>query len=131
MYNYNFNLSKNKKVYFLSSKKIKMATYQSCLNDAMRLHRVDTPTEKCKHLAVSVYKMKQRYREHEEKKKNKSIVILTETPKEKPITKHSGDICQAITMKGKKCTFKAACGGFCKKHSKCATSVALGEKPSF
>lgn len=108
-----------------------MATYQSCLNDAMRLHRVDTPTEKCKHLAASVYKMKQRYREHEEKKKNKSIVILTETPKEKPITKQSGDICQAITMKGKKCTFKAACGGFCKKHSKCATPVALGEKPSF
>jgi len=40
-----------------------------------------------------------------------------EAPKQVVEQKYMGGICQSTTLKGKKCTFKATCGKFCKKHS--------------
>ena len=92
-------------------------SYEDCLRDAMRLHRVSTPDERCAHLARSVYKLKNRYREHEAHKKARSTMIITEAPKRQVEQKHTQNICQSTTLKGKRCTFKATCGNFCKKHS--------------
>ena len=92
-------------------------SYEDCLRDAMRLHRVSTPDERCEHLARSVFKMKSKYRQHETHKQARSLVVLTEAPKKIVEPKYTGNICQSMTLKGKKCTFKANCGKFCKKHS--------------
>lgn len=53
------------------------------------------------------------------RKQARSIIFLKEVPKAsrmpQPMTKHK---CQAVTMTGKPCAFKAtsSCGKFCKKH---------------
>jgi hypothetical protein len=92
-------------------------SYEDCLRDAMHLHRVSTPDERCEHLARSVYKMKSKYKQHEAHKKARSLVVLTEAPKQVVEQKYTTNICQSTTLKGKRCTFKATCGNFCKKHS--------------
>lgn len=61
--------------------------------------------------------MKNKYKQHEAHKKSRSLVVLTEAPKKVVEPKYVGNICQSLTLKGKKCTFKATCGNFCKKHS--------------
>lgn len=94
-----------------------MVSYQVCLEDAMKLLKMSTPNERCEQLARSVFKMKNKYKDHENKKRERSMVVITETPKPIVESKYSGNICQATTMKGKKCSFKATCGGFCKKHA--------------
>ena len=83
----------------------------------MRLHRVSTPDERCAHLARSVFRMKNKYREHEALKRERSMVVIAEAPKKVVEQKYTANICQSITLKGKRCTFKANCGKFCKKHS--------------
>ena len=105
-------------------------SYEDCLRDAMRLHRLSTPDERCEHLARSVFKMKNRYKKHEAHKKERSMVVITEAPKRVVEQKYTSNICQSTTLKGKKCTFKASCGNFCKKHSVSnrEMSVVLGKK---
>lgn len=104
-------------------------SYEDCLRDAMRLHKLSTPDERCAHLARSVFKMKSKYRQHEENKKGRSIKVIIEAPKHVVEQKHATNICQAMTLKGKKCAFKATCGSFCKKHSVAQKDVvALGKK---
>lgn len=100
-------------------------SYEECLRDAMRLHRVSTPDERCAHLARSVFKMKNRYKQHEAHKKERSMVVITEAPKRIVEQKYMGNICQSTTLKGKKCTFKATCGNFCKKHSVSNKEIAV------
>jgi hypothetical protein len=114
-------------------KKVKFnMSYEDCLRDAMRLHGVSSPDERCAHLARSVFKMKNRYRKHEEYKKSRSSVLITDAPKQVVEQKYTTNICQSTTLKGKRCTFKATCGNFCKKHSTKETpAVALGRKISF
>ena len=92
-------------------------SYEDCLRDAMRLHKVSTPDERCAHLARSMLKMKTKYKQHEEKKHARSVLVITEAPKHVVEQKHTTNICQSTTLKGKMCTFKATCGRFCKKHS--------------
>ena len=92
-------------------------SYEECLRDAMRLRDVSTPDERCAHLARSIFKMKIRYRQNEDKKKARSIVVITDAPKHLVEQKHTTNICQSMTLKGKRCGFKATCGNFCKKHS--------------
>lgn len=104
-------------------------SYEECLRDAMRLHMLSTPDERCAHLARSVFKMKNKYKQHEENKKGRSIQVIAEAPKHIVEQKHTINICQATTLKGKKCTFKATCGSFCKKHSVSKKDmIALGKK---
>ncbi len=92
-------------------------TYEDCLRDIMRLHKVCTPDERCERLARSVFKMREKYKQLEEQKKRRSMTVITITPEKVVEQKYSGKICQAFTLKGKKCTFKANCGNFCKKHN--------------
>ena len=107
----------------------KRMSYEECLRDAMRLHKVSTPDERCAHLARSMLKMKSKYRQHEERKQARSVMVITEAPKHFVENKHTTNICQSTTLKGKKCTFKATCGLYCKKHniSKKET-IVLGRK---
>lgn len=91
----------------------------------MRLHKISTPDERCAHLARSVFKMKNRYRVHEAHKKERSTMIISEAPKRQVEQKHAPNICQSTTLKGKRCTFKANCGNFCKKHSVSSKDVAV------
>lgn len=100
-------------------------SYEECLRDAMRLHKVSTPDERCAHLARSVFKMKNKYRQHAEYKKERSMVVITEAPKRLVEHKYTGNICQSTTLKGKRCTFKANCGNFCKKHSVSSKEIAV------
>lgn len=104
-------------------------SYEDCLRDAMRLHKVSTPDERCAHLARSMLKMKTKYKQHEEKKHARSVLVITEAPKHVVEQKHVTNICQSTTLKGKRCTFKATCGCFCKKHSISKKEiVVLGKK---
>ena len=104
-------------------------SYEDCLRDAMRLHKLSTPDERCAHLARSMLKMKSKYKQYEENKQERSITVITEAPKHLVEHKHITNICQSMTLKGKKCTFKATCGSFCKKHSVAKKDmVALGKK---
>jgi len=100
-------------------------SYEECLRDAMRLHKISTPDERCAHLARSVFRMKNRYRVHEAHKKERSTMIISEAPKRQVEQKHAQNICQSTTLKGKRCTFKANCGNFCKKHSVSSKDVAV------
>ena len=54
-------------------------------------------------------------------KKNRSMKVLTEVPKQVIAMKESvrAKTCQSETMSGKPCKFKAVseCGRYCKKHS--------------
>lgn len=104
-------------------------TYEACLRDAMRLHKVSVPDERCAHLARSVLKMKSKYKQHEDNKHARSILVITEAPKHVVEQKHVTNICQSTTLKGNRCTFKATCGCFCKKHSISKKgNVVLGKK---
>jgi hypothetical protein len=104
-------------------------SYEDCLRDAMRLQKVSTPDERCAHLARSMLKMKSKYSQHEEKKRARSVLVISEAPKHVAEQKHTTNICQSTTLKGKKCTFKAKYGCFCKKHSISTKEiVTLGKK---
>lgn len=92
-------------------------SYEDCLRDAMRIYRVSTPDERCEHLARSVLRMKNKYKQHELLKKERSITVITDAPIKTIEHKYAGSICQSTTLKGKRCTFKAICGKFCKKHN--------------
>ena len=63
-------------------------TYEACLHDAMRIHKVTTPDERCAHLARSMLKMKSKYTQHVEKKKARSVMVITEAPKHLVEQKH-------------------------------------------
>jgi hypothetical protein len=103
-------------------------SYNECLRDAMSIHNVSTPDERSAHLARSMLKMKNKYIHHANKKKDRSVVIITEPPKHIVEQKHTTNICQSTTLKGKRCSFKATNGCFCKKHSTAKDSVVLGNK---
>ena len=50
-------------------------------------------------------------------KKSKSIQIINFVPEQPTVQVSKVDNCEAITMTGKKCTFKALCGTkYCKRH---------------
>lgn len=101
-------------------------SYEDCLRDAMRLHGVSTPDERCAHLARSVYKMKIKYKEYADHKRARSLTVITDVPKRMVEQKYVSNICQSTTLKGLRCTFKATCGNFCKKHS--ISVITLGKK---
>lgn len=105
-------------------------TYEQCLHDAMRIHKLTAPDERCAHLARSMFKMKNKYAQHAEKKKAHAVVLIVEAPKHLVEMKHASNMCQSMTLKGKKCGFKATCGAFCKKHSVSKRDVVLGKKIS-
>jgi hypothetical protein len=73
-------------------------------------------------MARAVWKMNESYRKIKEERESKRIKIIDfkDLPK-KPAagTRQStaqAVTCQAITLSGRPCKFKATCGKFCKKH---------------
>lgn len=95
---------------------------------AMEILMIKIPDDRCMHLATSLQKMKNAYKRHENYKKSRTIVILEEAPKIVHQARHTVNICEAFTMKGTKCTFKAVNGCYCKKHSLSTGKPVLGKK---
>tara|TARA_X000000368_G_scaffold288538_1_gene229175 strand:+ start:167 stop:472 length:306 start_codon:yes stop_codon:yes gene_type:complete len=74
--------------------------------------------EKCERFARSIHKLREsrkKYDDKREKSKIKFIEVVPEKINHNNRTKTI--ICSAITMSGKRCTFKASCGKYCKKHT--------------
>jgi len=44
------------------------------------------------------------------------IQVIEKAPEKVVEKRHTVHTCQAVTLAGKPCGFKAVCGGFCKKH---------------
>lgn len=106
---------------------IRDTLWNACLSDATKMYRLREPNDKCYHLADATWKMKMRYKNLENKKKENSIVFLDAPPKEvAPEQRTNHKICQATTMTGKPCKFKAVCGNYCRKHK--VSSVGMGKK---
>jgi len=80
------------------------------------------------HLLRSVEKMRLSYKAHAERKRSHTIVFLDDVPERIIAKRNSGGICQALTMKGKKCSFRAVNGCFCKKHTLKDSEKVLGVK---
>jgi hypothetical protein len=95
---------------------------------AMNICGVIEPTEKSERLARALVNLKRNYNKHEEKRQARSIVFLEEAPKQEVVQKHTNYICKATTLKGKPCSFKAVCGGYCKKHGISMSGASLGKK---
>lgn len=87
-----------------------------------------TPDDRCMRLAISLQKMKNAYKRHEDHKNSRTIVVLEEAPKKIQQTRHVVNICEAVTMKGTRCTFKAVNGCYCKKHNLSTKKPVLGKK---
>jgi sulfatase maturation enzyme AslB (radical SAM superfamily) len=66
------------------------------------------------------------YKRHEEKKESRQVVVIDKIPEKQVTQRSQHKICQATTMSGKPCSFKAICGDFCKKHR--IDKVPIGKK---
>ena len=83
-------------------------TYDDCLRVSKTLKTSKkTPEE----MAIILDKMRKKKLECQ---KTKPIQVLDSAPKQD--TSEFRNICKAFTLSGKKCTFKAVCGDYCKKH---------------
>lgn len=73
-------------------------------------------------MARAVWKMNESYRKIKEEREAKRIKIIDFNDLPKRIATGpkkslaSNTTCQAITLSGRPCKFKATCGKFCKKH---------------
>lgn len=104
-------------------------SYQECLENAMRIRKVSSPDDECIHLAKGLVKLKRGYDTHAQKKRDRSAILILDTA---PVVEFklvkSSNICQSLTLKGKRCTFKAVCGNYCKKHNVKQDDMVLGKK---
>jgi len=112
---------------------IRDSLWEKCLADAVKLYRISEPDDKCIHLANATWVMKKKYKEAAQKKDDRKIIFINELETAKLVSdvknvsrSKSNNICQATTMSGKRCSFKAVCGQYCKKHN--VKSVQLGKK---
>jgi len=98
-------------------------TYDDCLRVSKTLKTSKkTPEE----MASILDKMRKKKLESQ---KTKPIQVLDSVPKQD--TSETRNICKAFTLSGKisgkKCTFKAVCGDYCKKHR--IDNQVLGTRP--
>jgi hypothetical protein len=105
---------------------IRDTMWNACLSDAVKMYRLREPNDKCYRLADATWKCKMAYIKHTNIKKKTAIVILESVPVVIQEQRTHHKICGAITMSGKKCGFKAACGEYCRKHK--VSSASLGDK---
>ena len=96
---------------------IRDSLWQTCLTDAIKMYQVSEANDKCYHLANATWVMKNKYKQAQNRKDNRKTIMIEKTPEVVNEQRTSKRICQAITMSGKSCSFKAVCGDFCKKHS--------------
>jgi len=71
--------------------------------------------------------MKMKYKQVEQKKNERQIILIDKAPTLVNEKRKHSNICLATTMSGKRCSFKAVCGEFCKKH-RVDKSGILGNK---
>ena len=95
---------------------IRDETWQQCLVSAVKMFRLSEPDDKCYRLADATWKCKMSYKRHEEKKESRQVVVIDKLPESVVTQRTQVKTCQATTMSGKPCSFKAVCGDFCKKH---------------
>jgi hypothetical protein len=76
-----------------------------------------TQNEMCERFARSIHKLRESRKEYDDKREKNKIKFLDVVPEKHIQNRHVNNICQAITMSGKKCSFRASCGVFCKKHA--------------
>lgn len=106
---------------------IRDTLWNACLSDATKMYRLREPNDKCYHLADATWKMKMRYKKMEEMKKSNATIMLDTPPKEVVTNQRKNlNICQATTMSGNPCKFKAVCGNYCRKHK--VSSAGMGKK---
>ena len=97
------------------------------MQTAMKILNKSKPDVDCENLARGINKMKQSYKTYESKKQSRSIIILEDIPVPQREQKHVDKTCQALTLKGVKCSFKAVNGCYCKKHSINENNNVLGK----
>jgi len=73
-------------------------------------------TEKCELFARSIHKLRESRKKYDDKREKSKIIFLDTVPDKHVVSRHKDLTCQAITMSGKKCSFKSTCGVYCKKH---------------
>jgi hypothetical protein len=102
---------------------VRDSLWERCLADAAKMYRISKPDEKCVKLANATWVMKKRYEEAANKKNNQKVHFITDIETSQIASENknvsrvkTANICSAITMSGKRCSFKAVCGDFCKKH---------------
>ena len=88
---------------------------QNDLNIARGLYK--TQDEKCERFARSIHKLRQARKEYDDKRENRKIKFIDSVPEKNIQNRTKNNTCQAITINGKKCSFKASCGIYCKKHA--------------
>lgn len=104
-----------------------MSTYKESVHSALLVSGRATVDDACEHLARSIFKMKNRYKELETKKKSRVAIVIDEVPTSIHEHKHVDKLCQASTLKGARCSFKAVNGCYCKKHSINGKVVPMGK----
>jgi len=105
---------------------IRDSVWERCLTDAVKMYRLSEPNDACYQLANATWVMKKRYREHENKKDSRKLIVIDKPPEVVNEQRTAKKTCCATTMSGKPCSFRAVCGDYCKKHS--VKNVALGTK---
>ena len=73
--------------------------------------------EKCERFARSIHKLRQSRKEYDDRRENRKIRVLENVPEKTHEKRYVMNMCQAMTSNGKRCTFKASCGNFCRKHA--------------
>lgn len=97
------------------------------IQSAMKMLNRSRPDGECEHLARSIIKMKQSYKKYENKKQSRTVIMLDEVPIQAREQKHVDRVCQALTLKGTRCSFKAVNDCYCKKHSISGKVITLGK----
>jgi len=93
---------------------IRDATWEQCMASAMKMYRVKEPDDRCYHLADATWKCKMSYKKHEQKKSDRQLIVLDRPPEVAVTSRTHAKTCQATTMTGKPCSFRAVCGDFAK-----------------
>ena len=95
---------------------------------AMEILGTRVVDDRVQRLAESLQKMKNSYAQHDKRKAERRVIVLDEVPKKVQETTRTSNMCNALTLKGKSCTFKAVNGCYCKKHTISKANIVLGKK---
>lgn len=105
---------------------IRDSMWVMCLQCAMERYSVREPDDRCYQLANAVWKCKQKQQEMKDAKMKRRIIVLDKPPEQNAIELRTNvKICSAMTMSGKPCHFRAACGDYCRKHK--VTTKQIGD----
>lgn len=95
---------------------IRDSCWYALLMQTIKFYNVIEPDERCVRLADAEWRLKQRHEAIRKAKAQRGIIVIDpviEEPREK---RNSHKICAATTMAGKRCSYRAVCGDFCRKH---------------